>query len=113
MVKTEFGEDLVTFKHQDTVLKFELRIPLENIYNVSTDTLRVPFFSTFYAEGKIFYYVRNRFNCIILELKNHDYSKIVMEVDNPSSVAWKLRELIPQRFSLQESVDRKEYTDRE
>ncbi|MDH5440433.1 MAG: hypothetical protein OEZ48_15125 [Candidatus Bathyarchaeota archaeon] len=107
MAKAEFKKGLVTFKHQDTLLKFELRIPLKNIHNVSTETIRPPFFSTFYAEGKIFYYVRNRFKCIILELRNHDYSEIVMEVDDPFSVEQKLRELTPPRFSLREYVQRK------
>ena len=107
MARVEFEKDLVTFKHQDTLLKFELRIPLKNIHSVSSETIRPTFFSTFYTEGKIFYCVRDRFKCITLELKNHDYSKIVMEVDDSFSVEQKINELTPPRFSLRERTQRK------
>ena len=44
--------------------------------------------------GKTFYYVRDRSKCIALRLKDHEYRKVVMEVDDKESIAQDLRKLI-------------------
>ena len=103
MVKVELKKDLVSFQHQNGFLKFELRIPLENIDSVSTETVEPPpWFGT--REDKTFYYVRNGTKCIILNLKNHEYSKVVVEVDDKESIAQMLRKSMepPPKFSLEE-----------
>ena len=44
--------------------------------------------------GKTFCYVRDRSKCINLRLKDHEYRKVVMEVDDKESIAQDLRKLI-------------------
>jgi len=44
--------------------------------------------------GKTFYYVRDRSKYITLRLKDHEYRKVVMEVDDKESIAQDLRKLI-------------------
>ena len=113
MVKVELKKDLVSFQHQNGFLKFELRIPLENIDSVSTETVEPLWFGT--REDKIFYNVRNGTKCIILNLKNHEYSKVVVEVDDKESIAKSLRESMkpPPKFSLEEYCQtRKVFPDR-
>ena len=44
--------------------------------------------------GKTFYYVRDRSKCIALRLKDHEYRKVVMEVEHKERIAQDLRKLI-------------------
>lgn len=113
MIKVELGKEYVAFKLEGAqkflALKSLVRIPLENIDIISTETVKPlwlagrlgthmpPIFwaGTFWTrEGKTFYYVRNRSKCITLKLRDHEYSKVVMEVDDKENVADNLRKLI-------------------
>lgn len=82
---------------------------MKNIDNVSTETVKPlwlavkigthmpPIFwaGTFWTrEGKTFYYVGNRSKCITLKLKDHEYSKVVLEVDDKEGIAYNLRKLL-------------------
>jgi hypothetical protein len=42
-------------------------------------------------KGKAFYYVRDFSKCITLHLKNHEYSKVVIEVDDKEAVTKELK----------------------
>ncbi len=110
MVEVELKKDLVTFKHQNAFLKLDLRIPLENIDSVSTETV-TPLRWT--GEGKVFYYVKNISKCIMLKLKDCEYSKVVIEVDDKERVAQILRESIkpPPKFSLREYTQLRKVSD--
>jgi hypothetical protein len=113
MVKLQLGKEYVTFKLEGAqkflALKSSVRIPLKNIQSISTETVQPlwlagkigthvpPIFwaGTFWTMGgKTFYYVRDRSKCITLRLKDHEYRKVVMEVDDKESVARDLRKLI-------------------
>ncbi|MFB0568646.1 MAG: hypothetical protein ACETV0_03400 [Nitrososphaeria archaeon] len=113
MVEVKLGKEYVTFKLEGAqkflALKNRVRIPLKNIDSVSTETVKPLWFAgkigshmppifwagTFWTrEGKAFYYVRNRSKCITLKLRNHEYSKAVVEVDDKESIASTLRKLI-------------------
>ncbi|MDH5688784.1 MAG: hypothetical protein OEZ48_13105 [Candidatus Bathyarchaeota archaeon] len=113
MVKVELGKEYVTFKLEGSqkflALKSSVRIPLKKIDTVSTETVKPlwlagkvgthmpPIFwaGTFWTmAGKIFYYVRDRSKCITVRLNDHEYRKVVMEVDDKESVARELRKLI-------------------
>lgn len=89
--------------------KSSVRIPLKKIAGVSTEAVKPlwlagkvgthmpPIFwaGTFWTmAGKTFYYVRDRSKCITLRLKDHEYIKVVMEVEDKESVAQDLRKLI-------------------
>ena len=90
-------------------LKRSLRIPLKNIESVSTETVNPPWLASrigthlppvFWAgsfwtrNGKIFYYVRDRSKCITLKLRDHDYSKVVVEVEDKESTARELSKIV-------------------
>jgi len=113
MVRVEIRKDYVLFKLEGAqkflALKRCVRIPLKNIESISTEKVkplwlarrigthmpRIFMAGTFWTrEGKIFYYVRNRSKCITLRLKNHEYSKVVFEVDHKEDVANELRKVI-------------------
>lgn len=113
MVKAELGKEYVTFRLEGAqkllAFKRSVRIPLKKIDDVSTETVKPlwlagkigthmpPIFwaGTFWTMGgKTFYYIRDRSKCITLRLKDHEYKKVVMEVDDKESVARELRKLI-------------------
>ena len=89
--------------------KRRISVPLANIVSVSTERTKPSWLSikigthvskgfmagTFWTRtGKAFYYVRDFSECITLRLKNHVYSKVVVEVDDKEATAKKLREAI-------------------
>ena len=43
------------------------------------------------TKGKAFYYVRDFSKCVTLHLKGHEYSKVVIEVDDKQATAERLR----------------------
>jgi len=113
MVKVEVRKDDVVFKLEGVqkflALKSNVKIPLKNIDDISTKKVKqlllasrigthVPrsfMAGTFWVkEGKTFYYVRDGNKCITLKLKNHEYSRVVIEVDDKESIAYKLRKAI-------------------
>jgi len=113
MVKIKLGKEYVTFELEGAqkflALKSLVQIPLKNIDIISTETVKPlwlagrlgthmpPIFwaGTFWTrEGKTFYYVRDRSKCITLKLRDHEYSKVVMEVDDKENVANNLRKLL-------------------
>jgi len=87
MVEVELGKEYVTFKLEGAqkflALKNLVRIPFRNIDIVSTETVKPLWL----------YYVRDRSKCITLKLRDHEYSKVVMEVDDKENVANNLRKL--------------------
>ena len=51
--------------------------------------------ATFWTrQGKTFYYARDRLKCVTLNLKNHQYKKVVFQVKNKEFVALHLKEAI-------------------
>ena len=106
MVEVEISEDSVIFRFEGAqkflALKRSLSIPFKNIESVSTETVNPPWLAsrigthlppvfwagTFWTRrGKIFYYVRDRTKCVTLKLRDHDYSKVVVEVDDKEGTA--------------------------
>ena len=110
MVTVEVGKEHVSFRFEGTqrflALKSTVRIPLGNIDDISTDTASAPWIAgkvgshvppffwagTFWTTtGKKFYYIRDRSKCVTLKLKNHEYSEVVIEVDDKQTTAEKIR----------------------
>ena len=119
MVQVEIGRNEVVFRLEATqkplagALKSSVRIPFRNIASVSTEQVKTPWLGggwhlfgyfgtnlpsvitagTFWTrQGKAFYYVRDRSKCVTLNLKNHQYKKVVFQVENKKSVALRLKE---------------------
>ena len=46
------------------------------------------------TKGKPFYYVRDFSKCVTLHLKGHEYSKVVIEVDDKQATAECLRKML-------------------
>jgi hypothetical protein len=44
--------------------------------------------------GKTFYYVRDFSKCVTLHLRDHEYSKVVVEVDDKEAIAQRLKEIL-------------------
>lgn len=38
-------------------------------------------------QGKTFYFVRDFSKCVTLHLKNHEYAKVIVQVDDKESIA--------------------------
>lgn len=111
MIEAEIGEKSVTFRFVGSqrflAMKRSLSIPLKNIESISTETVNPPWLAgrvgthlppifwagTFWTrEGKIFYYVRDRAKCVTLNLKDHDYAKAVIELEDKEALARDLLE---------------------
>lgn len=90
-------------------LKNNLRIPLSCVKSVSTAPAKWLIFTpkagtnfpglimagTFFRrEGITFYYVKDLKKCITLSLKNHRYSKIVIQVEQKNELALKIRKAV-------------------
>ena len=86
--------------HKLWAFKSQLTIPVDNIINAHQDLesikgwqgwrmpgIWIPYIitaGTFYKNGdKIFWDVVNVENCIIVELKDEDYKRLIIEVENP------------------------------
>ena len=111
MVKVSVGDDAITLSLEGTrkflALKGNITIPLENIVKISTEQVKplwlprmrlgahVPgvfMAGTFWVkQGKTFYFVRDFSRCITLHLRSHEYSRVIIQVDDKESVAQKLR----------------------
>ncbi|MFQ6010966.1 MAG: hypothetical protein ACE5KG_02215 [Nitrososphaerales archaeon] len=106
MVNVRVERDAVVFElrrmQKFYAMKGNLRIPFKSIKRISTDEVKllglarrlgtnVPKIfnaGTFWTkEGKSFWYVRNRSKCITLELMEHEYWKVVIEVDDKVETA--------------------------
>ena len=114
MVDVSVGKDNVTIKIEGAknffALKSKIEIPLDNIAKVSTEQVRPVWFprmrigthipgelmaGTFWLRtGKTFYFVKNFSKCITLHLKDHEYSKVVVQVNDKDSVAHRIRAAI-------------------
>jgi hypothetical protein len=102
MVSITVGKDAVTIRLQGAkkllAIKSKIVIPLENITKVSTEKVKPLWFpemrigahfpgvfmaGTFWLRkgGKTFYYARDFSNCITLSLRNHEYSKVIVQVE--------------------------------
>jgi hypothetical protein len=90
-------------------LKNTVKIPLININEVSIDTASAPWIAgkvgshvppffwagTFWTTtGKKFYYIRDRSKCLTLKLENHEYSEVIIEVDDKKTTAETIRKMI-------------------
>jgi hypothetical protein len=113
MVKVEIGKKEVVFKLEGAqkflAVKSSVRIPFKKIAGVSTEKAKplwlagrvgthlpgVFMAGTFWTrQGKTFYYVKDRSKCVTLNLKNHQYKKVVFQVKNKEFVALRLKEAI-------------------
>lgn len=87
-------------------LKKSMTIPLKDITEISTEKVKPLLLSwkvgtnvprkfmagTFWnGRDKRFYYVSDFTKCISLMLKNHDYSRVIIQVDDKEAVARELR----------------------
>ena len=87
-------------------LKRRVNIPLSNITNVSTKKVSPPWFAGkigshfppfFWAgtfctrRGKEFYYVKNVNKCITINLQNHNYNSIIIEVKDNEATAEEIK----------------------
>jgi hypothetical protein len=90
--------------HKILSFKSKLEIPMKNVRNASLDVdsvagwlkgwrfpgINIPYIitaGTFYeAGGKVFWDVCNAKKSIIIDLIDEDYSKLIIEVDNPEGV---------------------------
>jgi hypothetical protein len=90
-------------------LKNNLRIPLSCVKSVSTFPAKWLLFTpkagtnfpglimagTFFRrEGITFYYVKDLKKCITLSLKNHRYTKVVIQVEQKDELASKIRKAV-------------------
>lgn len=109
MVKIVIGRRVVITldtKEKFLALKRTISIPKENITSVSTEKARPAWLSikrgthipkgfmagTFWTrKGKAFYYVKDFTECVTLNLQDHEYSKVVIEVDDKEAVANELK----------------------
>ena len=116
MVSISVGKDGVTIRLDGTkkilAIKSKITVPLGNIIKVSTEQVKpvwlpksrlgthVPgvfMAGTFWLRkgGKTFYYVRDFSNCITLTLKDHEYSKVIVQVGkDKEAVASKIKAAI-------------------
>jgi hypothetical protein len=96
-------------------LKSRLEIPRANIRSVRADPtiargwwkgIRAPgthlpgviIAGTFYQQGKrIFWDVRDPENTIVIELMDHRYDQLIVEVADPPAVVRKIQDALPQR----------------
>jgi hypothetical protein len=102
---------LITLDTKEKLLAVRRRIsiPKKNIVSVSTEKAKPSWLSfkmgthvpmgfmagTFWTRrGKAFYYVRDFTKCITLHLKDHEYSKVVIEVDDKEAAAKDLRSIL-------------------
>ena len=118
MVQVEIGKKEVVFRLEAAqkflAVKNSVRIPFTKIAGVSTEKVKPLWLAvrmgthlpglfmagTFWTrQGKTFYYVRDRSKCITLNLQNHQYKKVVFQVKNKQSVAFRLKEAIESRGS--------------
>ena len=107
MVKITIGKDHLTLKLDGAkkflAIKSKIVIPLANITGVSTEQIKPLWFpemrigshlpgifmaGTFWLRrgGKTFYYARDFAGCITLKLRNHEYSKVIVEVGKDREV---------------------------
>jgi hypothetical protein len=101
LVKVEVEKDTVVFSFSGIqkflAMKRTLRIPRKSIVEVSTEKVTLLWYARrlgthlpkffmagifWIKEGKSFWYVKNTSKCITLKLKNHEYSKVIVEVDD-------------------------------
>ena len=113
MVQVEIGKKEVVFRLEAAqkflAVKNSVRIPFTKIVDVSTEKVKPLWLAvrmgthlpglfmagTFWTrQGKTFCYVKDRSKCITLNLKNHQYKKIVFQVRNKESVAIRLKEAV-------------------
>lgn len=108
MVTISVGKEVVTIRLEGAkkilAIKSRIIIPLDNITKVSTEQVKpvwlpkgrlgthVPgvfMAGTFWLRkgGKTFYYVRDFSNCITLTLKNHEYSKVIVQIGKDKEAA--------------------------
>jgi hypothetical protein len=96
-------------KEKFLALKRTVSIPKENIVSVSTEKAKPSWLSikmgthvpkgfmagTFWTrKGKAFYYVKDFTKCVTLNLQDHEYSKVVIEVDDKEAVARELKQAL-------------------
>ena len=107
MVNISVGKDSITIRLQGAkkflAIKSKIVIPLENITRVSTEQTKPIWFpamrigahvpgvfmaGTFWLRkgGKTFYYARDFSSCITMTLRNHEYSKVIVDVGKDKEV---------------------------
>lgn len=106
MLKVAVGKDGITLKLEGTkkflALKSKIVIPLDNIAKVSTEKIKPIWFprmrlgthlpgafmaGTFWLKGgKTFLFVKDFSKCITFHLKNHEYSRVIVQMDEDKEV---------------------------
>ena len=106
MLKVAVGKDGITLKLEGTkkflALKSKIVIPLDNLARVSTEQVKpiwiprmrigthIPgafMAGTFWLKGgKTFLFVKDFSKCITIHLKNHEYSRVIVQVDEDKEV---------------------------
>ena len=105
------NEVIITLDTTEKLLaaKRRLSIPKKNIESISTETVKPTWIApkigthipkgfmagTFWLRGgKSFYYARDFSKCMTLKLRNHDYSRVVVQTEDKVETAKKLREAL-------------------
>ena len=106
-IAVDRNDVLITLDTKEKLLavRRKISIPKKNIVSVSTEKAKPSWLSfkmgthvprgfmagTFWTrKGKAFYYVRDFTKCVTLHLKDHEYSKVVIEVEDKEAVAKEL-----------------------
>ena len=89
----------IRFKEHESLLGMTdgFVLPVENIESVSTAKVsckypRMGSFGT--RDGMVFYYMEDGEKVVTLKLRDHRYSKVMVEVDDKEAVAESVRNLI-------------------
>jgi hypothetical protein len=91
-------------------LKNRIELPLSKIQGVSTENVDPPWIAgrlgthmppwfwagTFWTldRKKRFYYVRNKDKCITLNLNDHDYDQVIIEVEDKEAIANEIEQVL-------------------
>lgn len=113
MVKIGVGNDKVIItldaKEKLLAIRRKITIPKKNITSISTERAKPSWLAfkmgthvprgfmagTFWTrKGKAFYYVNDFSKCITLNLKDYEYSKVVIQVDDKEAVAKELKKML-------------------
>jgi hypothetical protein len=98
-VEVAAGGVRVRFKEHEDLLGMAdgFVLPVENIESVSTAKVscKYPRMGSYGTEGgMVFYYMMNGDKVITLNLKDHRYSKVMVEVDDKDALAEAIKELL-------------------
>jgi hypothetical protein len=98
-VEVSGGVVRIRFKEHEDLLGMTdgFVLPIENIESVSTAKVsckypRMGSFGT--RDGMLFYYIEDGDKVVTLNLRDHRYSKVMVEVDDKEAIAESVRKLL-------------------